>query len=152
MVSSPPGRVPPDPPELTVFYDGGCPLCTKEIAFYERCSGADRIRWVDVSLATEPDVAEGLSRDQAIRRFHVQHPDGQVTSGGRAFAELWAALPGLAMIGRVCRRGPLAVALDIAYQAFLPFRPWLQRIARRRGRAFADTSRTKRSIIAQSGY
>ena len=139
MVSSPPGRVPPDPPELTVFYDGGCPLCTKEIAFYERCSGADRIRWVDVSLATEPDVAEGLSRDQAIRRFHVQHPDGQVTSGGRAFAELWDEMCrvryAVAMIGRVCRRGPLAVALDIAYQAFLPFRPWLQRIARRRGRA-----------------
>ena len=133
MVSSPPGRVPPDPPELTVFYDGGCPLCTKEIAFYERCRGADRIRWVDVSLATEPDVAAGLSREQATRRFHVQHPDGRVTSGGRAFAELWATLPGLAMIGRVCRRWPLAMALDIAYKAFLPFRPWLQRAFSRRG-------------------
>ncbi len=134
MVSSPPGRVPPDPPELTVFYDGGCPLCTKEIAFYERCSGADRIRWVDVSLATEPDVAAGLSRELAKRRFHVQHPDGRVTSGGRAFAELWAFLPGLAMIGRVCRQWPLAAALEIAYRAFLLLRPWLQRIARRRGR------------------
>jgi predicted DCC family thiol-disulfide oxidoreductase YuxK len=132
MVIQPFGRVPPDQPELTVFYDGDCPLCSREIAFYGRCRGADRIKWLDVSQTTEPDVAAGLSREQATRRFHVQLSDGRFVSGGRAFAELWAVLPGLAVTGRMCQRGPLAFALDFAYRAFLPLRPWLQRIVRRR--------------------
>ena len=123
---------PPEAPTLTVFFDGACPLCTKEIAFFGRCRGADQVRWVDVSRATEREVAPGLSREQAIKRFHVLHPDGRITSGGRAFAELWAVFPGWAMVGRASRRGPLAVVLDIAYRLFLPLRPWLQRLLVRR--------------------
>ena len=30
--------------KLTVFYDGSCPLCTREIAFYRHKDGADQIR------------------------------------------------------------------------------------------------------------
>ena len=34
---------------LTVFFDGSCPICSKEINFYKMRAGADELSWVDVS-------------------------------------------------------------------------------------------------------
>lgn len=112
--------------KLTVFYDGACPLCHREIAFYRGREGADEIAWVDVSRTAEDEVAPGLSKDSALARFHVLRSDGSVVSGGRAFAELWTALPGFRLLGRVFRARPLAWTLNRAYVLFLKYRPCLQ--------------------------
>ena len=40
-----------------VFYDGACPLCIREIAFYKRRKGADGVTWVDVSDAAHKHSA-----------------------------------------------------------------------------------------------
>ncbi|TVR08850.1 MAG: DUF393 domain-containing protein [Salinarimonadaceae bacterium] len=116
-------------PRFTIFYDGACPLCAREIAFYRRRGGAERMRWVDVSASDEAQVAPGLSRETAIARFHAMREDGALVSGGAAFAEIMARLDGLRPIGRVLRRRPLRDLLDLAYRAFLPIRPRLQRLA-----------------------
>lgn len=122
---------------LTVFYDGACPLCTREIAFYRRRRGANRIVWIDVSESPETnpelpnaEIRHGLCRRAALERFHVRHADGRVITGGRAFAELWVALPGLAFPGRLFRVWPLCILIDVAYELFLPLRPFLQRLIR----------------------
>ena len=54
------------------------------------------------------------------------HPDGTLVSGGRAFAELWAVLPGFRAWGRLFRNRPLTWLLNRAYDVFLGFRPQLQ--------------------------
>jgi len=115
---------------LTVFFDGACPLCMREIAFYRKQREADRIAWIDVSQAADENVAKGLSRKEALRRFHVRRPDGTFASGGSAFVELWIALPSFAKIGRVCRRKPLLAVLEAAYRLYLVLRPLLQRKSR----------------------
>lgn len=116
-------------PTLTVFYDGACPLCAREIAFYRRRKGADRLSWTDVAqLAPDQEAAPGLSRADAMARFHVMDAQGNLISGGRAFAEIMARLDGFSMIGRVLRREPFASLLDGAYAVFLPLRPRLQRL------------------------
>jgi predicted DCC family thiol-disulfide oxidoreductase YuxK len=122
----------PATPGVTVYYDGSCPLCSSEIALYRRCRGADAVTFADVSAATG-DVQPGLSREAAMRRFHVRDAEGRLLSGGAAFAALWAALPGLSLWGRLFQRQPLAFVLEGAYRLFLPLRPWLQRLARKAG-------------------
>jgi predicted DCC family thiol-disulfide oxidoreductase YuxK len=132
---------------VTVFYDGACPLCAAEIDFYRRRRGADRVAWVDVGDETADaaeEVAPGLKRDAARRRFHVRAADGRLVSGGQAFVTLWQALPGFARVGRLFRSRPLAWAIDRAYDAFLTWRPWLQRLARRRSRRDAGQVRHAR--------
>ena len=121
---------PLSPPELTVYFDGSCPLCRREIAFYRRHPAADRLAWVDVSAPAA--LGEGLSCEAAMRRFHVREPEGRLLSGGAAFARLWRALPGWRALGWLFAWPPLSWALEAAYRAFLPLRPRLQRLALRR--------------------
>ncbi len=118
-------------PELKVLYDGACPLCAREIGFYRRRAGAEAIEWVDVSAAANEDAAPGLSRAQALARFHVVDAEGRLVSGGAAFARLWEALPGFRLLGRLFRVPPFAWLLDRAYDGFLKIRPRLQARARR---------------------
>lgn len=118
-------------PRPTVFYDGACPLCSREIGFYRRRRGAATIDWVDVSDAPEGDIAPGLSKDRAVARFHLKLPDGSLVSGGAAFAHLWAAMPGFQPVGRVFLTRPLTALLDLAYDLFLKFRPGLQKMLSR---------------------
>jgi predicted DCC family thiol-disulfide oxidoreductase YuxK len=122
---SPPPRIGAAP--LTVFFDGGCPLCSREIAFYRARRGADRLHWVDVSECGSEWVAPDLTLEAARRRFHVMHADGRVVSGARAFADLWSDLPAFALLGRLGRRALPAALLEVCYRLFLRLRPWLQR-------------------------
>ncbi len=117
--------------QLTVFYDGACPLCAREIGFYKEREGADSISWIDVSQTSEREVVPGLTKESALARFHVMQSGGALVSGGRAFAELWAALPGFRLAGKIARTAPLAWLLEQSYRIFLSLRPRLQAMASR---------------------
>ena len=117
---------------VTVFYDGACPLCATEIGFYQRRRGAERVAWVDASAGSDSILAPGLTRTDALRRFHVRDASGQWVSGGRAFAALWSALPTFSWLGRLFQIRGLAGLLDRFYDLFLRWRPHLQALARRR--------------------
>lgn len=131
------GNAPSEEP-LTVFYDGGCPLCRAEIDHYRGCTGADRLAFVDVGHAA-PAQALGpdLDRRSALRRFHVRAQDGQLLSGAAAFARLWRTLPGWRWLGRlldlrVLGFRPVLMVAEMAYRLSLPLRPRLARLVARR--------------------
>lgn len=115
--------------ELTVYFDGSCPLCRREIAFYRRLRGAERLQWLDVSAGVP--LGPDLSCADAMRRFHVRDARGRLFSGGAAFARLWQALPGWRVVGWLFARPPLSWLLDLAYRGFLPLRPRLQALVHR---------------------
>jgi predicted DCC family thiol-disulfide oxidoreductase YuxK len=125
---------------LTVYYDGGCPLCRLEIGHYRACEGADRVAFVDVGRgAPASDLGAGLDREAALRRFHVRDGAGRLVSGAAAFARLWQTLPGWRWLGRlvtvrVLGRRPLLAMAEVAYRLFLPLRPRLARLVARFGR------------------
>ncbi len=114
--------------KITVYYDGACTLCMREIGFYKNRQGAEDIEWVDVGDIDGPYVAADLTKDDAMAKFHVRTPDGGLIKGGDAFARLWSALPGFRPLGRAASVAPLKVLLRGAYALFLPLRPYLQRL------------------------
>lgn len=117
---------------LTVFYDGACPLCRREIAFYQKRRGAQEIEWRDVSNDERRFVAPGLSACDARARFHVRDARGVLHSGGDAFASLWRALPAFYIAGQLARLQPFCWILNRSYNAFLKIRPHVQALMRRR--------------------
>ena len=111
----------------TVFFDGECPLCTREIRFYQGQRGADDINWVDVTKASLDNLPSGLTQKDALARFHVLTTEGELVSGGNAFSSLWLSLPAFQWAGKLFKISFLALLLERAYKIFLPCRPLLQR-------------------------
>lgn len=117
------------PPLLTVFFDGACPMCRKEIAYYQQLDTHQVVAWRDVSgSASIGDCPDGLCQTDLMKRFHVMDSSGQVFSGANGFVHLWRVLPApWPLFGRVAGLPGLLQLLELAYRAFLPVRPWLQR-------------------------
>ena len=114
-----------------VFYDGSCPVCTAEIAQYRRAGGG--VAYRDVSSEPLPD---GLTREAAMARFHYRTEDGELLSGAAAFAALWVRLsqgrPVLSRLARLANTKPALILGEGAYRAFLPLRPFIQSVVRKR--------------------
>lgn len=108
---------------LTIYFDGACPVCSAEIAHYRRQPGAQDCEWIDAAACADAELGPGLTRETALRRFHVRRADGQLVDGMRGFATLWLALPRTAWLGRLASFGPMPLVLDAAYRAFLAVRP-----------------------------
>ena len=111
---------------LTVWFDGGCPLCRREIALMRRLDRVKRIAFVDVSTGAPSDCP--ASRDALLNRFHAREGD-RMLSGAAAFAAMWRAIPLLRPLGEAARFPPLLALLELAYRGFLRIRPALQRLA-----------------------
>jgi predicted DCC family thiol-disulfide oxidoreductase YuxK len=115
---------------LTVYYDGACPLCRREIGVYQGLSPCEPVRWVDVSDAAAP-LPAGADRPTLLARFHVQRADGALVSGARGFVALWATMPGWRWLARLASVPGAAPVMEWAYCGFLRARPALQRLAHR---------------------
>lgn len=124
----------PEPLPLTVLYDGGCPLCRREIGVYQGLQPNEPVCFTDVS---DPSVAlpSGTTREQLLARFHVRGSDGHLLSGAQAFLALWAALPGWRWLALVGRLPGAASGMERLYRFFLRYRPVLQRWAARLDRS-----------------
>lgn len=87
---------------LTVLYDGGCPLCLREIAHVkglaERTNSA--LEFVDVSDGAMGCAIYANDREKLLARFHVQRSDGSRLDGAEAFVAMWSRLPGWRWLAR----------------------------------------------------
>lgn len=110
-------------PKLTVFHDGACPLCTREIALIRRLDRRGEIDFVDVA---DPSASCPIDRRAALARFHAVE-DGRLLSGAAAFAAMWRAIPWLRPLGLAARNPVVLRLLDRLYDRFLTVRPRLQR-------------------------
>jgi len=112
-------------PTVTVWHDGTCPLCRREIALMRRLDRRGAIRFID---AAGDDAATSCPLDPAVMlaRFHAEE-GGRMLSGAAAFAAMWRALPLLRPLGLAARNPMVLRLLEKLYICFLRVRPMLQR-------------------------
>lgn len=103
---------------LTVFFDGGCPLCSREITHYQTLARDRDILWLDVTREPETLARHGLSLTEALARFHVMDQDGAFHRGADGFILLWSQLPGYRYLAALCTRCHLQPMLRFIYERF----------------------------------
>jgi len=70
--------------QLTILYDGGCPLCVREVRFLEQRDRrlhpqAPRLAFVDIDAADyEPAAHGGIGYREAMGRIHALEATGDV--------------------------------------------------------------------------
>lgn len=114
---------------LTVYYDGSCPVCSREIAAYRRQDCTAGWAFVDAAADAGPALGPGLTREAALARMHVRRADGTLVEGAAAFVEMWARVPALAWLARLCRLPGMPPVVEAAYRVFLAVRPLWRRTA-----------------------
>ena len=107
---------------LTVYYDGKCGLCRREIEYYKRVASADRFVWLDIATDPASLVDLDISQADALRRLHARDASGVVYVGVAAFIAIWQGLNYwryLAMIVNLPFLKPLAA---FTYDRFADYR------------------------------
>jgi predicted DCC family thiol-disulfide oxidoreductase YuxK len=112
-----------DMAKVIIWYDGACPLCTREIALLQKLDRRQAIEFCDASSF---DTACPIDRQMLLERFHASE-DGVMLSGAAAFAAMWRAIPLLRPLGWIARNAIVLRILERFYLRFLCFRPTIQR-------------------------
>lgn len=85
---------------ITVLYNGACPICAREIAAYRRSAEAAGLDIGFEDLNTADLAAWGIDREAVRRRLHLRE-GGRVRVGLDAFVVLWRRLPRLGWLARL---------------------------------------------------
>jgi len=123
-INSPQASIDAAQSEIAVYFDGGCPMCSKEIAYYQGLDTQNRVHWVDV--ATEnPSCPIGYEQQALLARFHVKEiASDRMLSGAAGFARLWCAMPQpWRAAGLVASVPPVTWLLELGYRLTLKIRP-----------------------------
>jgi predicted DCC family thiol-disulfide oxidoreductase YuxK len=106
-------------PKPKAFIDGGCPICSAEVAFLQK-KGAN-IEFVDL---TDPscDLHEDVKQTR-LSMMHVQDIDGRMYQGAQAFSLMYQHTPGFFLLGRLLGLPIIRHGADIFYRCFLWVRP-----------------------------
>lgn len=112
---------------LTVYYDGACPLCSREIDHYRKKDTAGRLRLVDIAAPGFDARAAGLDPAAVNKFLHVRLPDGELVTGLAAFTAIWDVLPGFGLLARAARLPLVNPLLRGGYRVFAAVRPYLPR-------------------------
>ncbi len=78
---------------LKVFYDGSCPVCSREVAYYRRLDRHGRLCFIDISAPCFDAAGCCLKRTELMKVMHVQDARGRLYRGVDALRALWLGLP-----------------------------------------------------------
>ena len=105
-----------------MFFDGGCPLCRREVAHYRSLDRRKRVDWIDISCEADLLSTHGIDPDAAMRRLYALDEWGRVVSGVSAFVAVWRQLPVYRHLAWFVERFGLVPFLDRLYVCFAAWR------------------------------
>lgn len=111
---------------VTVYYDGLCRLCSREIEHYRRQKGAENIRFMDITSAQFDAAKEGVDGRKVHQVMHVRKGQNIYTKVD-AFIEIWKQLPRYSWAATWARKPVIRWVLDGGYEIFAKVRPYLPR-------------------------
>ena len=87
---------------LSVYFDGDCPICRREIDLVKRLNRRQRLKFIDFSTSAYRSGEHGLNQCDLGKVIHARWSDGRVITGVEVFREMWDAV-GLGFLANVSR-------------------------------------------------
>jgi predicted DCC family thiol-disulfide oxidoreductase YuxK len=128
--------------EIEVFFDGGCPLCAREMNWLRRRDKANRIKFTDIDDPNFEPAAHGKSIADLMAQMHGRLPDGTWLGGVEVFRRIYSAI-GFHKLAFLSRLPIISQALDAGYWLFAKYRPRLT------GRCTGDACSANMRIMRQ---
>ncbi len=127
--------------DMEVFYDGGCPLCLREVNWLRRRNGGEKFRFTDISAPDFQAAAVGKTDEELMARIHGRLRDGTWLQGVEVFRRLYAAV-GFGPLVFLSRLPLLSQLLNGGYAVFARNR------LRLTGRCAAQTCAVRPEAVA----
>ena len=108
--------------QATVYYDGACPVCSREVGLYQRLDRSCSIKWHDVSVDAGDLAKDGVDQTDALDRLHARMPNGNLAIGVDAFVVIWERVPILKPLALLAHLTPVRWILDRGYAWYAPRR------------------------------
>ena len=79
--------------KLTIFFDGGCPLCKREVDFLQSRNQKGYLSFIDINTSDfYLDLKCGITYKQAMDRIHALKSDGSVIKDIKVFQEAYTLI------------------------------------------------------------
>lgn len=114
----------PESWNVEVFYDGECPLCTREIGMLRRWDKKNKIRFTDIMDPQFNASQFGLTHDDFMSQIRGRMPDGRIIVGMEVFRQLYSSV-GYGWLVAPTRLPIIKQICDLGYCIFAKKRLWL---------------------------
>ena len=107
---------------ITVFFDGACGLCSKEINYYRRIAPEGVFDWQDITISTEALTKEGISLVDGLMQLHAKDDAGDLHVGVDAFVLMWRNIGAWRYLAYLVALPGVKQVTSIAYRYFCKWR------------------------------
>ena len=81
-----------DTVKLTIFFDGGCPLCKREVDFMSSRNQKGFLKFIDINGSEFSFDKYGITYKEAMERIHALKSDGSVIKDVNVFQEAYSLI------------------------------------------------------------
>ncbi len=116
--------------KLTLLFDGGCPLCRREVKFLRSRDHFKKISFIDIDSPNyQPKHYSDITYREAMGRIHAITSSGEILKDIRVFREAYR-LVGLGWIYLPTKLPILGPLTDLIYQLWARWRlPLTRRVS-----------------------
>lgn len=107
---------------ITVFYDGKCGLCSREINHYRKIAPPNIFDWQDITESNERLQQEGISLVNGLKILHAKDTQGQLHLGVDAFILIWKQLKRWQVLAKFIALPLIYPLAKFAYHCFAKWR------------------------------
>ena len=125
--------------KLTIFFDGGCPLCKREVDFLQSRDQKKYLKFIDINSSNFGlEINYGITYKQAMERIHALKNDGSFIKDIEVFQEAYHLI-GLGWIYAPTKLPIIDKLFEFIYRLWaknrlnITFRPSIEKLCSERG-------------------
>jgi predicted DCC family thiol-disulfide oxidoreductase YuxK len=124
-------------PLRTIYFDGLCQLCSREIDLFRRLVPDGSLVYVDIAADDFDPTAYGVDPVAVHKTMHVRDDEGELRTGLDALIAMWEVVPGFRWLAIFANLPLVRPVAQVGYALFAWVRPKLPK----RKRVACETGR-----------